>query len=132
MPKRVYLAGPIRALAAEDAYRWRHRAEDFLQEKGFSVTIPRSRTNEPSDEIVAKDLGSILISDIVLAHVPEGVSSFGTPMEIFFAAGKGKAVVLWGGNFEEGQMSPWLEYHCEAYCDELAEALSFIWKNYSD
>lgn len=133
MPKKtVYLAGPIRALTREQAYNWREIAKQYLEAKGFTVIIPDFRSGETAGEIVGNDLMQIQHCDVVLAYVPEGVPTFGTPMEIFFSSREGKIVILWGGNFEAGQMSPWLEHHCEAYCDMLNEALCYIWKNYSD
>ncbi len=133
MPKKVvYLAGPIRALTHDQAYNWRQMAKQYLEEKGFVVIIPESRGNETAAEIVGNDLMSIVHCDILLAHVPDKTPSFGTPMEVFFSSRQGKIVILWGGMFTHGCMSPWLEHHCEAYCDLLNEALCYIWKNYSD
>ncbi len=132
MPKKVvYLSGPIRCLNDDDAFTWRATAEEYLIAKGFNVKVPKRIVNAAASEIVEGDLNDIKESDIILAHVPEGVTAIGTTMEIFFASREGKVVILWGGNFDCG-MSAWHYHHSEAFCDELAEALCFIWKNYSD
>lgn len=131
MPKTVYLSGPIRCVSDYDAFTWRATAEEYLVSKGFIVKVPKRKVTAAPSEIVEGDLDDIRESDIVLAHVPEGVTAIGTTMEVFFAAREGKIVILWGGDFNYG-MSAWFYHHSEAYCDELTEALCFIWKNYSD
>ncbi len=131
MSKTVYLSGPIRCVSDAEAFTWRATAEEYLTAKGFKVIVPKRLIDVSVSEIVEGDLTDIRKSDIVLAHVPEGVTAIGTTMEIFFAAREGKNVILWGGNFDDG-ISAWHFHHSEACCDLLNEALCFIWKNYSD
>lgn len=131
MPKTVYLSGPIRCVTDDQAFTWRALAEEYLTAKGFRVRVPERKFQSPQN-IVRGDLEDIRLSDIILAHVPEGIVAIGTNMEIFHAYYAGKIVVLWGGDFSKETMSAWLSCHCEAFCDMLNEALCFIWKNYSD
>lgn len=131
MSKTVYLSGPIRLVSDEQAFGWRRLAEEYLISKGFQVNNPKRLIGVSAADIVAGDLKAIDESDIVLAHVPVDIIAIGTTMEIFYAARSAMTVILWGGDFEEG-MSAWHYHHCEAYCDELTEALCYIWKNCSD
>lgn len=132
MPNRVvYLCGPIRNVSYDVAYGWREKASTYLKANRFTPIIPEARDGESAGEIVGNDLLHIQHSDVVLAHVPDDVVAIGTNMEIFFAARAGKIVILWGGTFDYS-MSPWLQHHCEAYCDTLEEALCYIWKNHSE
>lgn len=131
MSKTVYLSGPIRCISDKEAFTWRAMAEEYLASKCFYVIVPKRLMDASDSEIVEGDLNDIRKADILLAHVPYGVTAIGTTMEIFFASREGKVVILWGGNFDSG-ISAWHSHHSEAYCDELSEALCYIWKNHSD
>lgn len=117
----VYLAGPIAGCSDEEANGWRDLAARALRAANFVVSNPmerdyRGREAGNAREIVDADLRDIRECEFMLANATR--PSWGTAMEIMYAAGAGSAwrearglgrirIVTFGA---AGVVSPWLAY----------------------
>lgn len=124
--KTVYLAGPIYGLPDRACMGWRNRAKELLGVHGIHAHDPmmtdyRGREDDHAEEIVEQDKDAIQQCDLVLvnAHTP----SWGTAMEVFFAASLGIPVVGFSG---APSISPWLRQHTTAIFLTLEEAVDGI------
>jgi nucleoside 2-deoxyribosyltransferase len=110
MSQRVYLCGPIAGCTDDEATNWRELVKAALGEEACIDPMRRDyrgREDANVSEIVLGDEADIRDCDVVLAncwHV-----SWGTAMEIFYAASIDKPViaVVAPGT----RVSPWLSYH---------------------
>lgn len=127
MTETVYLAGGINNLSDADACDWRDQVKvelDMYYE--FLDPMRRDYRGKELDDnvavdIVTYDLEDIDASDIVLvlAQVP----SWGTAMEMFYAAGAFKKIVcIYGGS----SPSPWLMAHSHVILSSVDEAIIYL------
>ena len=123
--KTVYLCGGINGLSDEDATDWREAAKEELDGL-FEFLDPMRRDYrgieaESVNEIVDGDLIDIINSRIILVNAVR--PSWGTAMEVFFAAGLGKCVIT---VCPSDKPSPWLMKHSDIICESFAEAFAEI------
>jgi nucleoside 2-deoxyribosyltransferase len=123
MKKITYLCGGINGLSDSAAIDWRERAKQSLKTDTLDPMRRDYRGIEEANykEIVRGDLVDILNSDFILVNATR--PSFGTAMEIVYAAQFGRTVVSFIG---EGRTSPWLKYHSTAIFRTLEEAIKYI------
>lgn len=74
-------------------------------------------------KIVAADYQAILSSDYVLAYV--GEPSWGTAMELMFAANMKIPVICWGAA-DGRELSPWLRYCAMLFFGSLEHATDHV------
>lgn len=121
---RVYLAGPIFQCEDHECVNWRNEAKKSLPE--HEVLDPmdrdyRGKTSEFFREIVEDDKEHIDNCDILLVnHLKPSV---GTSMEVLYAWERGKHVCIVCNN---GEVSPWMLYHCHKICRSLNEAVAHV------
>jgi hypothetical protein len=104
----TYLCGGINGLGDADCRDWREVAKSLLKTETLDPMRRdyRGREAEAVREIVEGDLEDIAQSDYVLVNATR--PSWGTAMEIVYAAQCGKTVVAFTGG---APISPWLRYH---------------------
>lgn len=124
---RVYLAGPINGCTNAEVNDWRAWARVDLEAAGLEVSDPMGRDYRGMEldadnvrEIVEGDKADIAAADIILAYCHK--RSAGTSMEVLYAHGLGKYVVVVG----PFPLSPWLVYHATAVSDSLEAAIEYI------
>lgn len=121
---RVYLAGPIFQCEDHECIHWRENAKNLLD--GHQVIDPMERdyrgiTDENHAQIVEEDKALIDICDVLLVnHLKPSV---GTSMEILYAWERKKRIY---GVSNNGQVSPWLLYHCHRIFQTLEGAVDHI------
>lgn len=121
---RVYLAGPIFQCQDEECIDWRKEVKAKLT--GFEILDPMERdyrgvTDENFRKIVEEDKADIDQCDLLLVnHLKPSV---GTSMEILYAWEKEKHVFAVCNN---GEISPWMLYHCHKIFKSLDEAISAL------
>ena len=120
---RAYLAGPMHGLPDAACVPWRNRAKQLLAVHGIEVHDPmssdyRGREDDHAEEIVEQDKDAISQCSVLLvnAHLP----SWGTAMEVFYAASIGIDVVAFSG---APSVSPWLRHHTTAVFGTLEDAV---------
>jgi nucleoside 2-deoxyribosyltransferase len=119
MRKKVYLAGPI--FKVEDPATWRSAVATALAVNWEAVDpIALEASIEEPDKLVATDLRAIRQCHAMFARVD--VPSWGTAMEIFFAASIGIPVIGWRPG-SDGPDSPWLKHHTREIYRSFAEAV---------
>lgn len=124
--KAVYLAGPIFGCTDEECNGWRDQAKHSLGGY-FRLLNPMNfdtRGEEDSlyREIVQFDKQEIDKADHVLVNAER--PTWGTAMEVFYAANQGKPVVAFCG--DQTPISPWLRSHCLAVYARLSDACDAI------
>lgn len=124
--RTVYLAGPIFGQGDRIAKAWRQAAASVLSPH-YEILDPtrrdyRGREDEFAQQIVSGDLADIDRSDVVLVVAP--APSWGTAMEIYHAASKGKEVIAVVGL--DAPVSPWLRVHATHLCASLDEAVRLL------
>lgn len=120
MSKTVYLCGPINGRTDSDCNDWRSKAKELLH--GVETLDPMRhdyRGNEHSRyiEIIENDKADIDASDGLLVYFDK--PSFGTAMEIYYAADIGKRVVA--VNVSGQPTSPWVLGHAYSVFDSLED-----------
>jgi nucleoside 2-deoxyribosyltransferase len=121
----IYLAGPINGCTDEEAHGWRGSFMALLP--GFAFLDPmardyRGREEECVPTIVEGDKADIDACDIFFAYCWQ--VSWGTGMEILYAAERGKAGIL---VVPRGvRISPWLRYHSRLIVPTLRDAADAI------
>ena len=118
--RRVYLAGP------PYAEEYRRRATRLLEEHGWEPVDPmrrdfRGRTEGREPELVEGDLADIDACDAVLADFTR--PDEGTAMEVWYAHGRGKPVVVYTGG---SPPHPWTVYVAARVCADLEEAVASL------
>lgn len=123
----IYLAGPIDMASDSDVLeRARQHVKADLMHAGFAVFDPMaSYTGAPNDPVAVESVNAAAIerSVGVYALLPDGIPTYGTPMEIYRAAAMGLPVAVQGGlrsvsiaalhtvrTFEWGEYAGPLEY----------------------
>lgn len=120
----TYLAGPINGCTDDEANNWRDIVKARLGADHCLDPMRRDYRgieDQSVDAIVEGDLNDIDSSDVMLANCWQ--VSWGTAMEIFYAAGTPMRVVAVLP--KDARVSPWLRYHAEIFTD-LNEALDSI------
>lgn len=101
-------------------------AEDYETDKEeFVIT---------DEELVEKDKRMVHEADALLIGFPEKVPAWGTPMEqaeVWNTNDSGgaypsKPVVVWHGEIDEVNLSPWIRYHDTFRSNSLAECVEYI------
>ncbi len=121
--KTVYLCGGINGLSDDAAKGWRGFATDSLADK-FTILDPMARDYRGKEDanvaaIVKGDLADIVASDVLLVSAEK--PSWGTAMEVFFAASIKRPVVA----VVPGSVSPWLRHHATIF-QSMPDAISYI------
>lgn len=121
----VYLCGPINQMTDDECMGWRRHASERLSQHRILNPMDRDYRGMESlyKDIVAFDLQDIDESDCLLVNA--GRASWGTAMEVFYAARAGKSVVAYSSAATDS-ISPWLRCHCTAIYWSLEEACNAI------
>lgn len=122
----VYLCGPINQQSDEECSAWRFLAAKRLESHRILNPMDRDYRGLEGQfykDIVSLDLRDIDESDCLLVNA--GRASWGTAMEVFYAARAGKAVIAFTPAATES-ISPWLRCHCTAIYWSLEEACNAI------
>lgn len=104
MGQMVYLASPIdQAGGRVELKRQRQEVVDLLTDRGWVVYQPQKAWTVPYGAergpwIRRVNDAAIREADLVVALMPPGVPSIGTPMEVEYAAGLGKPVYVIGAD----------------------------------
>lgn len=98
----IYLAGPIDAPGAREGVKaLRDEARAVLRQAGFAFFDPSTAyegaVGSSPNAVHAINEAAIANADAVLALLPEGIPTIGTPMEIWSAAQHGVPVMVVGG-----------------------------------
>lgn len=130
----VYLAGPMQNCTDSEMNAWRSLFKREL-EPAFSILDPTRRDYrgdvawlpDKIREIVENDKGDIQRSAIVVANCWK--PSHGTSMEIIYAHGLGKRVLVihpGAGGSGGDRPSPWLIYHSERIFRTAEECVQYL------
>lgn len=119
----TYLCGGINGLSDSACKDWREVAKASLK---TTVLDPmrrdyRGKEDENVQEIVGSDRADIHVSTFLLVNATR--PSWGTAMEIVYAAFERKYIVAFVGN---GKVSPWLRFHCSKIVKTVEEAVEHI------
>ena len=120
----TYLAGPINGCTDDEANNWRDLAKKRLGVENCLDPMRRDYRgieDQSTEAIVHGDLEDIDSSDVMLANCWQ--VSWGTAMEIFYAAERG--IRVFAVVPKTAKISPWLRYHAEIFFD-LDDALDAI------
>lgn len=135
--KIAYLCGGINGLADAEASGWREVAKAAFRDRLF-VLDPmrrdyRGREDENVAAIVAGDLADIDKADVLLVNAAR--PSWGTAMEVFYAASQGNRVTNDGyvsrllivAVVPAGSpVSPWLRHHCDEIVPTLEAGIAVV------
>lgn len=136
----VYLAGPIAGLTQLQATRWRSEAAALLSFHGLralrplipvandSFVIPplASERRIPPAEVFNFDLRMVRDADAILVGYPTGpVSSVGTAVEVGYALGLNKPIVLWTASVPgiQEDLHPFIKFAAAEMHDSLEAAV---------
>jgi nucleoside 2-deoxyribosyltransferase len=127
MKKKVFISGPIQGMETEQGYR--EVIGRICTKLGFEVIDPWLRekviyrkeevcwwTKVPVADFVQRDLEDADKCDVMLVYLPK--LSAGACMEMFYAKGKGKKVIVIS---DMDCLSPWIIVHCDAVLQSLDE-----------
>ena len=126
---KIYLAGTVTA----NDYR------DFVESKYSSDLILHNPLKNISKEIVSKDIGdntghiyvvkrdkrAILDSDILVAYIKDGISTFGTSMEILFAHDNSIPVFVIDKT-RKSFNDFWVKFHTSKFFDSIDDCFTYI------
>jgi len=119
----VYLAGPVNC-REDNGQSWREETKDdsypFEYLDPLSKYSPESLEQWTPSEIVANDLQMIREADALLVRY-EGEPTWGTPMEVFFAAKDMDIPVSLAWCHDE-TVSPWAQHHADYINSKVAGA----------
>lgn len=126
--RTVYLAGGISGLGDNECNGWRAEAKALLPRE-IDVLDPMSRDyrgkeGENVKAIVEGDLADIQSCQVIIAYCPR--PSWGTAMEIHYAAtadGYRRTVAVVPAGVA---VSPWLRYHTDAVVPTLEAAVEQV------
>jgi nucleoside 2-deoxyribosyltransferase len=127
MKKKVFISGPIQGMETEQGYR--EVIGRICAKLGFEVIDPWLRekviyqkeeacwwTKVPVADFVKRDLEDADKCDVMLVYLPK--LSAGACMEMFYAKGKGKKVIVIS---DMDCLSPWIIVHCDAVLHNVDE-----------
>ncbi len=131
----IYLAGAIHHVPPEFAISWRREATKQL-ERYYDILDPTAdkdlyqpdvnTTVYTPEEIVSADINMILRSHIILAEITrKDIPYHGTSMELAYAFGQDKHIVVWGGC-----ESYWVRFHSDVIVQSLSEAVEYLHKRW--
>lgn len=125
-PAIVYLCGGINGLSDSECRDWREIAKSLLKTETLDPMRRdyRGKEDEHVKDIVIGDLADIQNSQCVLVNATR--PSWGTAMEVFYAAQRGIPVVAWVGERGSVRVSPWLRYFTVGIYESLADAIDAI------
>lgn len=134
---RIYLAGPIAGCSDSEAHDWRDWVKSVTKDwancldpmrRDYRGTGQADKDDRMSDaivkEIVELDKIDIAQSDVLLANLLPDKKMVGSNMEIIYAWGLGKLVVLVHDLTKP--ISPWHRYHSQKIVPQLTDALIYI------
>lgn len=130
----IFLAGPMRGIPRAEGIAWRKEAERMLEKTFFVLQAYRGREeketfSDPKGAIV-RDKQDIRRCDVIIVNDTfKGASMLGTAMEVFFAHGLDKAVIVFGDAHTDDY---WLNYHTHVRVKTLEEACSFATNLFKD
>lgn len=123
--KTIYLCGGINKLSDSDAKDWRDATKVRLQPL-FEFLDPMRRDYRGKE---AESVRAIIDGDIEDIHNSDGLlvnasrPSWGTGMELFFAASLGRMVVT---VCPDERPSPWLIGHSTVICKTFPDAWEYL------
>jgi len=146
----IYLAGPVAALDDGGA-SWREEITEAYAEDddvhfenpvakynvpAADVEIVSAESDDPSEvtpeEIVEADKAMLRESDGVLVGYSD-VQSVGTPMEVMWAFGHYKPVVIWiRDETPHPELSPWYRHHADAVTNARSMAVESLRRRIDD
>jgi hypothetical protein len=144
MLKTIYLCGPIAGCSDSEAHNWRDWVKE--QTRGWAECLDPMRRDyrgkglaDENDrmpdsivkEIVELDKVDIVNANILLANMLPDKSKTGSNMEIIYAWGLGKLVIIVLP--KNLPISPWHRYHAQKIFHTLDDAIEYIrhgnWNN---
>lgn len=131
MPNSVYLSGPSKALLSDSSCPisadWKAYASSMFLKSGITIINPIeldisgfiTKVDE-SSAAIKYSLNLIDKADSLLVNLTQITES--ATMEMFYAHGQGKQVVVVGNE----PFNPWVMFHSEARFQKLREALEYF------
>lgn len=124
--RTIYLCGGINKLSDSEAKDWREAAKHELS-GSYRLLDPmrrdyRGKESESVQAIIDGDIQDINDSDILLVNASR--PSWGTAMEIFFAARKGDLLIV--TVCPDERPSPWLIGHSTIIEKTFSDAFSYL------
>jgi hypothetical protein len=132
--KKIFLSGPMKDVPRKICLSWRKEALRLLAKKFLVLHALRGREKKETftdpRAAVARDLADIKNTDILLVNdTVKGVSMIGTSMEVFFAHGEKKVVIIFG---DAHATDYWLNYHTHLRVKSLKEACDILNKMFPE
>jgi hypothetical protein len=127
---RVYLAGPIESLGAEEARAWREDAVRMADSTFTSLKLVNPMDFEGdegpfhTEEIVNTDKYLISTCDALLVDGRPNLA-YGTPMEVLLGWQQQKLVVVWG--IERDKAPLWMRFHASRFEPTVSAALEYLY-----
>ena len=126
---KVYLCGGINGLSDDDAKNWRDVATRLLGGLGHTTLDPMRRDyrgveDDNVDAIISGDLDDIDRSDALIVNATR--PSWGTAMEVFYAATFRPACPVVIIHPADKPVSPWLRGHSTTIVSSLPEAVAHL------
>ena len=123
----VYLCGPINGCTDDECNDWRETLmKTYPQAINPMVRDYRGVEDVAYREIVDLDKRDVRACDVVVVNYTK--PSVGTSMEVLYAWGLGKPVVVWCRR--DAAISPWLRYHSTCFCHSLSEVVETVERIY--
>ena len=124
--RTIYLCGGINKLSDSEAKDWREAAKSELSGT-YRLLDPmrrdyRGKEAESVRAIIDGDIQDINESDILLVNASR--PSWGTAMEVFFAASKGRLLIV--TVCPDEKPSPWLIGHSTVIKKTFSEAFNYL------
>lgn len=124
--RTIYLCGGINKLSDSEAKDWREAAKSELS-GSYRLLDPmrrdyRGKEAESVRAIIDGDIQDINESDILLVNASR--PSWGTAMEVFFAASKGSLLIV--TVCPDEKPSPWLIGHSTIIKKTFSEAFNYL------
>lgn len=130
--KLVYLAGPIDQMGREEPWTIRRRVRECLTHAGATIFDPVAAFAVPDGiefdnaALYRINMRALSLADGMLALLPRGVPTIGTPIEIDRAIGMGTPVAIVGGE-QSFQLAGMLEDESlAARFTEIPEAVQWL------
>lgn len=122
---KIYLCGPINGCTDAEASDWREFVKERLFQHEHIDPMKRDYRGKEAvayREIVDLDKADVRTADLILVNYDK--PSVGTSMEVFYAWGLDKPVLVWAP--PTAVISPWLRYHSTKIVHSIDDAIATI------
>lgn len=122
---KIYLCGPINGCTDAEASNWREFVKERLFQHEHIDPMKRDYRGKEAvayREIVDLDKADVRAADLILVNYDK--PSVGTAMEVFYAWGLDKPVLVWAP--PAAVISPWLRYHSTKIVHSIDEVIATI------